>query len=186
MQHRTKVESSAMPRPLCYLSFVLCLFAACASPSSSKSSATSPAAGEVLRISLRDYRKGSYFALVSGDEETRVDYYSEQRDEAATKVQTYEVMNALFQVFEDRGLAALSQVGQAPALEAGATKALELRRGEVVKHLVRRPGMKDADARAFEEYVMAFIEVYQQTYALQSVEGDEQSFRFEPAKSSKN
>jgi hypothetical protein len=43
--------------------------------------------------------------------------------------------------------------------------------------------MKAEDVKAFDVYAAGFFEVYNRTYALQSVDGQSQEFHFEPVKS---
>ncbi len=171
------------------IALVACLAGACAGPRTSRDSTESLAAtapAEPARISLRDYRTGVYLALMSGSDEERIEYYSNMRDDAVTKVQDPEILAAMIQVFDDEGLGSLAQSGPAPAVGGDATKALEVRQGDRIRHLVRRPDMKREDTLVFDEYVMGFQAVYNETYALQAVDSTSTEFRLEPVKSTKD
>jgi len=163
--------------------FQLLLFAACASPADrNEAIAASPdASAPPARISLRDYRSGQYFALARGSAEERLAFYSEKRENAATKVPDPDLFKAMLKLFDDEGLSKIAEEGPAPAVDKQGTKAIEIREGDRVRHVVRTQGL--ADIKAFDEYVLAFSEVYNRTYALQSVDESEE-FHFEPAKSS--
>ncbi len=166
------------------IAFQLLLLAACAGPTDrdDASAAASPeAAAPPARISLRDYRSGMYFALARGSAEERLAFYSEKRENAATKVPDPDLFAAMLQLFDHEGLSKIAEEGPAPAVEKVGTKAIEIREGDRIRHVVRMPGM--TDTKGFDEYVLAFSEAYNQTYALQSVDESEE-FRFEPAKSS--
>jgi hypothetical protein len=173
-----------MPR-LLPIVILFALSTACAGPAHTGDG--SPGASDVAltaaRISLRDYRTGTYFALARGSEEERLALYSEKRENAATKVPDADFFQGLLDLFEKDGLAKVAQNGPAPAVDEQGTKALEIREGDRIRHVVRRPGMSDNERKAFDEYVLGFSEVYNHTYALQSVDSQNQEFHFEPVKS---
>lgn len=167
----------------------LALAGSCAGPGRSDrpGSVTSAAdLAEPARIGLRDYRTGVYLALQSGTDEERIEFYSTQRDDAVTKVQDPEVLAAMIEYIDDTRLGELAQEGPAPAVGGQATKALEVRQGERIRFILRRPDMPASDAKAFDEYVAGFQAVYNETYALQAVDGTNTDFRFEPVKSDRD
>jgi len=136
-----------------------------------------------VRVELRDYRSGENFVLVSGDDEERLKYYSERRDDASTKFQTAEIMNALLKHFDKNHLDSISVPGSASPYAqgaSGATKSLQVTRGGETRHALRLASMRAEDARDFHHCVEGFLAVYTNTYALQSVES-ETSIEFEAA-----
>ena len=168
------------------IAIVSCLAGACAGPGGSESASADPSIPvslEVTRISVRDYRTGVFLALLSGSDEERIEFYSEKRDDAVTKVQDPEILAAMIQWFDDKGPGKLTVDGLAPAVGSGATKAIEVRQGERVRHVVRRPDMPPADAARFDEFVYNFQVLYNETYALQSVDSQSTDFRLEPVRS---
>jgi hypothetical protein len=121
-------------------------------------------------VTVRDYRSKLSFSLVGGSDEERVSFYSKKRDDASTKIQTPEIMEELVSFFRKQGLEKRASSGTAPVTTSTATKCIEVRDGDGVRHLLRTPQMPADVANAFEQYVQAFLIVYQETYALQSVE----------------
>lgn len=123
-----------------------------------------------MRVELRDFQSDQTFALVSGTSEERLEYYSEQRDTAATKVQTNEVMEALLEYFAANGFEEMAIEGQVAAAPGTASKSIEVSSASGTRHALRRDGMTVEDARAFLKCMQAFLELYGHTFALQSVE----------------
>ena len=138
---------------------------ACASSTVAGDDASSP-----RRVTVRDYRSRLTFTLRSGDDRERVDYYSERRDDASTKIQSPDILAGLLELFEKQGLGKHAGQGPAPATTNSATKCIEIHDARGTRHVMRQGDMGPEVARAFEDYVRAFLAIYQDTYALQNVD----------------
>lgn len=165
------------------------LVAACAG--TARSDVAVALAGTPTQVGFRDYRTGAHLLIVndsqlaargaegSTPEQRRAEFYSQTRSEAMTKVATDEVMDALLEYFEEVGLEKGASSGFAPQGSGQATQSIEVRSGTRTYHVLGRKGMPAEEARAFRDSVVAFNQIYNSIYQLQSVEAQpgEQVFK---------
>ena len=168
-----RTTSSPVPTRPCALVAALLVLAAplwlglagCAS-----SSAAAPSGmGRPVRVLVESYRSGQAFELVNETHTDRLDLYSSTRPSAGTKVQTDDVMDAVLERFAELGLFARAQEGRAVA-GTGILRAIEVETPEGVVHMGYGAATSPEDRQVFEECFAAFLQVYNATYQLQSVE----------------
>ena len=176
------------------LAIALFLAAGCAAPARDGLGAT---AGSPARVSLQDHRTGGRLTLVNDAHlertgvaganaaERRAAYYSTTRRDAATKVTTDEVMDALLDHFEQEGFGRAALAGAAQAGDAAVSQSLEVVVDGQARHMLGRRGMALEPARTFRTCRDAFVELYNQTYQLQSVETRPGEPIFQPPGSSR-
>jgi hypothetical protein len=155
------------------------LAAGCAAPTRDGLGATG---GSPARVSLQDHRTGGRLTLVNDAHlehtgvtganaaERRAAYYSTTRRDAATKVTTDEVMDALLDHFDQEGFGSAALAGPAPPGDAAVSQSLEVVVDGQARHMLGRRGMALEPARTFRTCREAFVALYNQTYQLQSVE----------------
>ena len=163
-----------MSKFLSLLASSLCaLVVGCAS-SSSGSGGASAEEGERMRVTLRDYKGGNVFELVSESHTSRVDYYSEARSDASRKIQTDEVMEVLIKELEKQGLKKHRQEGRAPS-QGGAVISwgIEVEEGPQTDHWVVGKGSAVDEIQAFNECRNAFLQLYNITASYQAIENPE-------------
>jgi hypothetical protein len=157
----------------------LCLAAACTSSGGSRpadgepSAAPSraPATAESVRMTVRDYRSGASFELVSQAHTAPLDQYSKVAADASRKVQEDELMRALRDYLEDQGLARLALPGAAPALAAGSKAwTLEVADARGVRHVVATPETPAEDMKRLRALLDAVLATYNETQGWQAVD----------------
>jgi hypothetical protein len=134
------------------------------------SSAAAPSGmGRPVRVLVESYRSGQAFELDNETHPDRVDLYSHTRPSAGTKVQTDDVMDAVLERFAALGLFARAEDGRAVA-GTGLLRAIEVETPEGVVHMGYGAATSQEDRHVFEQCFAAFLQVYNATYQLQSVE----------------
>jgi hypothetical protein len=146
---------------------LLCTFAACKSASGDSSAERS----EVL-VTLYNYKSGARFELASESHTNRVDYYSGERDDAARKIQTDEVMSAFLRELDQSGLSSYAKTGKAPrstqnevirwGLEVAARNGREV-------HWLVGTGSNSEEWKQFDQCRDTFLQLYNSTVSYQSV-----------------
>jgi hypothetical protein len=156
----------------------LALLAACASTSSSGAS------GHPTRLTFVDYRSGQAFELVNESHTDRLEQYSELRSNAARKVLDDGTMERLVEFLEDQGFETRSRPGSTvppSQVRDGALQwALELDRGDGVRHVAAVPGMSDDDKRGLLTLGKAFLDTYNATFSMQAVKVEDVPFQIPP------
>lgn len=146
---------------------LLALLAAC-------SSGPRLAEGEKCRIVLHDARTDSRFVLVNEAFAPRAAFYSQPREEAATKVLSKGMMEYLLGRLEAAGLSKVASAGDAPSAPDGSwTLALTVERAGGTRRAIRRRGDPPEAAAALSRVVAEFREVYDSTFGAQAVENPE-------------
>jgi hypothetical protein len=144
--------------------------AGCASSSPTDDRA-SEGSGDRIRVTLKDYRSGANFELVSESYMDRVEYYSRTRNSAGRKFQTDEILLALMEHLEDEGLSDHAQGGRAPSSGGDLiTRAFEVERnGEIECWPVGR-GSALAERKRFIRCTTDFLELYTVTQSFQAID----------------
>src|SRR5881628_3803421 len=86
---------------------------ACSSPGAA------PDGGAALLVTLHDFRSGKRFELASESHTNRVEYYSDQRSDAARKVLPDQAMVAFVEELDHQGFGKHARTGHAPAVAQG-------------------------------------------------------------------
>ena len=147
-------------------SAALAALVGCASSSQSVS-----AIGQPARIRIVSYTSGQAFELVNESHTDRLELYSETRSNAATKVQTDEVVDEVLDYFDDLGLYDLATAGLAPPLgDTRYTRVIEIDTPGRQLHLGLDGTTSREDQVVFEKCFAGFLDVYNATYQLQSVD----------------
>lgn len=147
------------------------LFSGVPSCASAGSEARSAAPAERMRVTLRDYEAQQLFELVSESHTSRVEYYSAVRSDAARKIQTDEVVDALIDELEDRGFDDFAQAGQAPSRgNELVSRSLEIERGDKTEHWVVGRGSAADEQLRFHDCMLTFVELYNLTASYQTIE----------------
>jgi hypothetical protein len=124
-----------------------------------------------VRVLVLSYRSQQRFELVNESHTDRVELYSEKRASAATKVQTDEVLDALLEHMREQGFFRFAEESPAPqAGGASITRAIELESPEGTWSFVVGPGSPEEQRLAFDRCFAAFLDLYNATYQLQSVD----------------
>lgn len=153
--------------------------AGCASPSGSSSART----GDRLRVTLKDYKSGAYWELVSESHTDRLEYYSTERTGAARKVQTDEVMDALIDELDAQGYDDHAQDGRAPSAGGEViTRALEVDENGDVTHWIVGRGVAPEAWQRFNVCVNQFLQLYNLSASFQTVRNDRGHAFFDEAK----
>jgi hypothetical protein len=157
-----------MPTPLrCLVLLVLLLGAVgCTSPGSGRARGN-----RKVLVSLRDYRATQRLELASETHTDRVTYYSNERPDAARKVQTDDVMGALVDELDGRGFEAHASAGPAPrSARAEVVRwALEIEVDGQAQHWLVGPGTAGEEWKSFQACRDAFVQLYNVTVSYQTV-----------------
>jgi len=125
-----------------------------------------------LLVRLQDFKTGERFELASESHTDRVSYYSDQRHDAARKVQSDEIMSAFVGELERQGYGGHARAGRAPAIGASHVVrwGLEVESGTRQTHWLVGTGSEAADWQSFQRCRDAFLELYNITVSYQTVE----------------
>ena len=149
------------------LLLVLVLLGSCASTGGS---GLPDPESERVRVTLLDFESGNEFALVNEGSVDKLEFYSEARSNANTKVATDEIVGAVVELLEIEGV--WSRMVEGAAVPgAGATKAIEVVSGDRVRHVLRRGTDSTEDLLAFRNCQLGFLTIYQNVTSLQAIEG---------------
>jgi len=153
----------------------LLVLAACAGPRSGRYSSSSASnyisPDGPIRVTFRDYRSGLVMNLLNESHSDPVEYYSQPRNDASTKIQNDEIIDALIEVFEAKGFERMKFDGPAPQHGGGASRALAIEKHGRIQHIVFRQEDARANRLAFNDCAAAFLEINNLTYGAQTVEG---------------
>lgn len=162
-------SSSTVPAACALVAALLFLAGALGLAGCASSGGAPSGMGRPVRVLIESHGSGQAFELVNETHTDRLDLYSQTRQSAATKVQTDDVMDAVLEHFAELGLFDRAEDGGAVP-GAGVTRSIEVETPEGVVHLSLGPGATAEDRKVFEQCFAAFLEVYNATYQLQSVE----------------
>jgi hypothetical protein len=170
---------------LCVLA-VLTIFACGSTGSGGGGQGPETTTGDSIRVNWHDYRSGLRLELVSRSHTDRKELYSTSRSEASTKVQEDLYMLALVDDFlRGEGYYDVARRGPAPsASNDGDWHALEVELNGEVTHLTVGTGTSKQVADTYNNCRRGFIELYNATDALQTVENPDGAGFFESQKAS--
>jgi len=124
-----------------------------------------------LRVTLRDYRSGQRFELVSESHTSALELYSEKRASASTKVQSDEVMQGLVDFLREQQFDRHAAPGKAPLqAQGGYTNALEVDRAGQVMHMIGGKSVPAAEQKVLAVCRANFLMLYNQTDSWQTVD----------------
>lgn len=149
-----------------FLALLLAVASACAG------SGARSGDGDELLVTLHNFKTGERFELASESHTDRVAYYSDERHDAARKVQTDEIMSAFVGELARQGMAEHAQPGRAPAA-AGSDVirwGLEVEDGDERRHWLVGTGSPAEDWQAFQRCRDTFLQLYNITVSFQAVE----------------
>ena len=150
------------------------LFTACSS-TGSRAGGDASSDGR-MRVTLRNYDAEQLFELVSESHTNRVEYYSQERADAARKIQSDEVMGALVDELDSQGFEDFAQPGRAPTRKNEVvSQSLEIERGDETEHWVVGKGSAASERLRFRDCMLAFVELYNLTASYQVIENPEGS-----------
>lgn len=128
-----------------------------------------------LRVSLIGYGSNS-FELVSTSHTGRLEFYSQERGDASTKVQADEVMQALVERLEDLGFEDYAHEGGAPDPEGGGgvvRRAIEIERNGIRSWWALAARSSGDEKVAFSTAMRDFLKLFNATQGFQSVTNEE-------------
>ena len=163
--------------PLFLLAFLL---HACTSPATETARRDSAASVGPARITLVVYRDNFRLTLVNEAHGELVEFNSQLRENANTKISYNELVEGVIGYYEENGFFDLAIRGRAP-LEArtGAAQAIEVESPRGTYFLMPDQGMTPEQIKTFNEFRQLFIEAYNFTPQLQSVVNPEGEKIFE-------
>jgi hypothetical protein len=141
---------------------------ACASPDASAAEESHA----VLLVTLHDFKTGERFELASESHTDRVEYYSDERDDAARKVVNDEIMAAFVGELGSQGFTARARTGRAPRIGTGEVIrwGLEIDGDTNQAHWLVGTGSRPDEWQAFQRCRDMFLELYNFTVSYQAVE----------------
>jgi hypothetical protein len=146
-----------------------CALAACASTAREPSRERHES--RALRVTLRDYRNGQRFELVSESHTSALELYSQKRGSASTKVQSDEVMQGLVDFLRDQDFDRHAAPGKAPLqAQGGYTNALEVDRAGQVMHMLGGTAVPAAEQKVLAVCRANFLLLYNETDSWQTVD----------------
>lgn len=157
-----------MPLIQCLACFLLGGFlGACATSGAARNET-----GIALLVALENLRTGERFELASESHTDRVTYYSDERKDAARKVQTDEIMSAFVGELGRQGFEEHARTGRAPAIGSGDVIrwALEIESHSSQTHWLVGTSSPPADWQAFQRCRDTFLQLYNITVSYQAVE----------------
>ncbi len=162
--------------PLC-LGLILIAAALCACGASARSGASSAqrskpdVTGKPMRIAFRDYRSGQDLELVNQSHSAPEKLYSSVRSSAVRKVQTDEVIEALYDHLKQQGFESHAKRGEFPTASDGVIVAgMEIEDKNGTRHWMAYKGQDAKEKAHLLECAKAFVDTYNLTYALQTVD----------------
>jgi hypothetical protein len=151
------------------LGAALAFVTSCGSTRSTQSSDGPKKTGRALRVLYVNYTSGKKFELVNESHSDKSQTYSSTKklDEAYTKVTSDEVLDEVLVRFKEVGYAKKAAPGSAPDSAQG--QALEVEDGSVTCWIVSKASQPD-DQKSFLQCAKLFLDVYNNSYGLQSVD----------------
>lgn len=127
-----------------------------------------------IRVTWRDYRTGNLLELVSQSHTSKLELYSQKRDDAARKVQEDLYMQGLLEFLQLEGFDGQASAGRAPREGRDLwTQSIEVDRDGDVRHAAVGPRTPAAERMVFQKCLQGFLELYNATQAFQTVEPEE-------------
>ena len=178
------------PRPLLHvmLRFVpflmTCVFlGACVAPGSSDDRSIGESSmddAEPGRVTFIDYSDFVRLNLVNVAHSDPVEFYSEVRTTASTKITYNEVFDAMLDYFDDHGFSKVAQPGYAPSTGSREIlQVLEVQTENGTKFLPYGSGASEEQRRVFKDCVLAWQEVFNRTQQAQAVSNTSGSTLFD-------
>lgn len=122
------------------------------------------------RATFIDYGDFMRLSLVNEAHTDPVEYYSEVRSNASTKITSNEILAATIEYFDELGFSQYAQQGFAPRQGAkGELQSLEIETETGVRHLLYGQQASPAARKAFVQCVMAWQEIYNHTPQAQAM-----------------
>ncbi|MFT7668426.1 MAG: hypothetical protein ACI8X5_001118 [Planctomycetota bacterium] len=150
--------------------FSCVLLAACVAPDSGSGADGSEKPGSPGRVTFIDYSDFVRLNLVNVAHSDPVEFYSEIRTSASTKITYDEVFEAMLDYFENEGFNDFASQGFAPrSASQGAMQALEVETEAGTSFLVYGKQATEKERAAFRQCVMAWQEVFNRTQQAQAV-----------------
>lgn len=161
---------------------------ACTSPSSQSDGPSSSTDVEPGRLTLIVYRDGLRLSLVNQAHGDLVEFNSEVREDANTKVTYNELVEGVIGYYADNGFYEMAVRGRAPLENRdGSGQAIEVETPKGTYFVMPDPGMSLEDAKQFHEFRQVFIEAYNYSPQAQSVVNPDGKMIFkQPEPSDKN
>lgn len=129
-----------------------------------------------MRVTLRNYDAAQLFELVSESHTSRVEYYSQVREDAARKIQSDEVMDALLDELGAQGFEEFAHPGRAPTQKSEViSQSLEIEHGDTTEHWIVGKGSSPVERQRFRECMLAFVQIYNLTASYQALENPQGS-----------
>jgi len=160
---------------------LVALTSACSTGSAASSADEGPSSP--VRVTYVSFTSGQRLELVNEAHTSRLDQYSEVRNDASRKVQTNDVMAGLVEVLEDNGFEKRAQQGPAPTTTGSMAWALEIEDDSGLRHIGAVPGLTPGENQSLLRLAAAFVDTYNATYSLQAVELKDGAQPFQPAPS---
>jgi hypothetical protein len=126
-----------------------------------------------VQFAYRAYASGARLTLVNAAHTNRTELYSSTQplDSARTKVAPDEVVDEMVLYFREQGFFAQARPGRAPeSAPPGVKQALEVETAEGPVHALLGEGAKPDEVRCFLTCVKAFLDLYNNTVQMQSVD----------------
>ncbi len=176
--HPSRARRARRLLPLVTLTALVAAVALPLAGGCASTSAASEAEGDALRITLRDYRVGQRFEIVSRSHTDPVAQYSRRVDDPARKVEEDVVVAKTIEHLASQGFEEFAQVGPAPRA-GGFTKAFEIEGPGGTMHFVVGPGSTAEQQRAMATMARDFIQLYSAIPAFQTVDNPDGARLFE-------
>jgi hypothetical protein len=152
----------------------------CVGPGAS-STARPGAPQGAARLTFVDYRTKVRMTLINEAHTGKVEFYSQKRANANTKITTNEIMGHLLARLEDQGFNGHAQPGSAPLRgAAGELQSLELNTREATVFLVNSSALNDEARTSFRQCRLAFMQIQEITSQAQSVDDPTGRAVFQP------
>lgn len=178
-----------MPKFFTILLACFCLGACAATDSGYGNSAVE---GETFdatpaRVTFIDYSDYVRLNLVNMAHSDPVEFYSEVRTTASTKITYNEVFAAMLDYFDEQGFSRFATPGFAPhTATSGAVQALEVETDQGTYHLIYGTTTTAEGKLAYKECVIAWQEIFNRTHQAQAVSNATGGTLFDREKSRAN
>lgn len=140
--------------------------------------------GPPSRVTWTLYKTGQQITLVNETHTDPLDYYSDARQSSSTKIQTDEIVAALIEFFGREGFDRYASPGAAPAAAIGQTsQSLEVEVEGQRRHVLWGVDRPEKERDSFVTCRDGLMEIWNATYAAQSVENERGEAVFGTSKS---
>jgi len=125
----------------------------------------------IMRVTLRRYKQGQVFELVSESHTDPKKYYSTLRADANRKVLPDRAMQSLVSGIQEAGMNEYEQEGPAPTTaSAGVRSSFELQHGEHLTHWAPHANASAKEQELFFVLLNDYLKIYSQTESFQFVQ----------------